>query len=50
MKESAYHDARMEAYCTEVYKLEDKFDGIKLHHILWWDNEEADALARLLSS
>jgi hypothetical protein len=50
MKELACHNVRMEAYCTEVWKLEDKFHGIKLHHILRWDNEEADALARLASS
>lgn len=43
MKESTYRNVRMEAYCKEVQKLE-KFDGIELHHVLWWDNEEADAL------
>jgi hypothetical protein len=30
--------------------LEEKFDGFELHHILWRDNEAADALARLGSS
>ena len=50
MKESACHDMRMEAYCVEVQKLEDKFDGIEVHHVLWWDNEEANSLARLASS
>ncbi|XP_066344562.1 uncharacterized protein [Miscanthus floridulus] len=50
MKESTCHDMKMEAYCEEVQKLEDKFDIIKLHHILWWDNEEVDSLARLASS
>ena len=40
----------MEAYCAEVQKLEEKFDGIELHHVLWRDNEEADALAKLASS
>ena len=49
-KESTYHDVKMEAYYVEVRKLEDKFDGIELHHILWWDIEEADSLARLASS
>jgi len=49
-KESTYHDVKMEAYYAEVRKLEDKFDGIELHHILWWDIEEADSLARLASS
>ena len=43
-------DVRLEAYCAEVQKLEDKFDGIELHHVLRWDNEEANLLARLASS
>jgi hypothetical protein len=34
MKESSYQDEKMEAYYREVRKLEGKFDGIKLHHIL----------------
>ena len=50
MKESAYHDVRMEAYYAEVRKLENKFDGIELHHLLRWDNEDVEALARLASS
>ena len=39
----------MEDYCVEVQKLEDKFDGIELHHVLRRDNEEADFLPRLVS-
>jgi len=50
MKESAYCDMKMVAYYAEVQKLEDKFDGIELHHVLWRDNEDTDALARLASS
>jgi len=34
MKESTYQNVRMEAYCVEVWKLEEKFDSIELHHIL----------------
>jgi hypothetical protein len=34
MKESTCCDVRMEAYYAEVRKLEDKFDGIKLQHVL----------------
>jgi hypothetical protein len=34
MKQLAYRDVRMEAYCIEVRKLEDKFHGIELHHVL----------------
>ena len=34
MNESTCHDVRMEAFCAEVQKLEDKFDGIELHHVL----------------
>jgi hypothetical protein len=50
MKESTYRNMRMEAYCAEVRKLEEKFDGIKLHHVLRRDNKEADTLAKLASS
>jgi hypothetical protein len=34
MKESSYHNPRMATYCQEVRKLEDKFDGLVLNHIL----------------
>ena len=37
----------MEAYWQEVRKLEDKFDGLELHHVLRRDNEAADALAKM---
>jgi len=50
MKVSTCRNVKMEAYCTEVRKLEDKFDDIELHHILRWDNEEANSLVRLASS
>lgn len=50
MKEFAFRDVRMVAYYAKGQKLEDKFDGIEPHHILWWDNEEAHTLARVASS
>lgn len=50
MKESIYRNMCMEAYYAEVHKLEGKFNGIELHHVLRRDNEEADALAMLVSS
>jgi len=34
MKESTCTIEKMEAYCEEAHKLEGRFDGIKLHHIL----------------
>jgi ribonuclease HI len=34
MGESNYRDSRMAAYQQEVRKLEEKFDGFELHHIL----------------
>jgi hypothetical protein len=40
----------MVAYRQEVRRLEKKFDGFKLHHILRQDNEAVDALAQLGSS
>ena len=38
---------KMDAYCTEVRKLEAKFDGIEYHHILRDYNVAADVLAKL---
>lgn len=34
----------------EVWKQKEKFDGIKLHHVLQRDNKEVDALVNLASS
>jgi ribonuclease HI len=34
MKNSSCHDARMEAYCEEVWRLEDKFFGLELNHVV----------------
>ena len=50
MKESSYHNTKMSTYCQEVRQLEDKFDGLKLNHILRRLNEAADALAKMVSS
>jgi len=47
MKESSYKSPLMTAYCQEVRKLEDKFQGIKLHHVPRRDNDAADFLAKL---
>jgi hypothetical protein len=40
----------MAAYRHEVRRLEEKFNNFELHHILRWDNEKVDTLARLGSS
>ena len=50
MKESSCHNAKIEAYCQEVQRLEDKFDGLKLNHIPRRLNEAADTLAKAASS
>ena len=47
MKESACKSPLMAAYCQEVRKLEDKFQGIELHHIPRKDNAAADFLTKL---
>ena len=47
MKESSYKGPLMAAYCQEVRKLEDKFQGIELHHIPRKDNDATDFLAKL---
>jgi hypothetical protein len=49
MKISSYHDATMEAYCEEVWCLEDKLFGLELNHIARWYNEVADELAKVAS-
>ena len=49
MKESSYHNAKMDAYYQEVRQLEDKFDGLELNHIPRRLNEVADALAKTAS-
>jgi ribonuclease HI len=50
MGESNCHDSHMAAYQQEVRKLEEKFNGFELHHILRRDNEAVDALVWLGSS
>ena len=49
MKESSCHDAKMAAYCQEVRRLEDRFDGLELNHIPRRLNEAAGALAKAAS-
>ena len=47
MKESSCKSPLMAAYCQEVRKLEDKFQGIELHHVPQKDNDATDFLAKL---
>ena len=49
MKESSSHDTKMVAYYRQVHRLEDKFDGLKLNHILRRLNEVANTLAKAAS-
>ena len=49
MKESSCHDPKMEAYCKEIRRLEDKFDGLELNHVPCKYNEDADELAKIAS-
>ena len=49
MKNSHCHDPKMEAYCDEVRRLEDKFYGLELNHIARRYNETADKLAKIAS-
>jgi ribonuclease HI len=42
MKNSHCRDRKMEAYCDEVLRLEDKFYGLELNHIARRYNETAD--------
>ena len=47
MKESSCKSPLMAAYCQEVRKLEDKFQGIELHHVPRKDNDVIDFLTKL---
>jgi ribonuclease HI len=49
MKNSHCRNPKMEAYCDEVRRLEDKFYGLKLNHIARRYNETADELAKIAS-
>jgi hypothetical protein len=50
MKDSSHHDTKMEAYCKEVWCLEDKFHGLEFNHVACIYNEAADELAKIASS
>jgi len=50
MKASNCHNLKMEAYCKEVRRLEDKFHGLELVHISRRYNEAADELAKIAST
>jgi hypothetical protein len=50
MKSSSYHDPKMEAYCEEVRRLEDKFHGLELNHVARRYNEAADELVKIASN
>ena len=47
MKESSYKSPLMAAYYQEVRKIEDKFQGIELHHVPQKDNDAIDFLTKL---
>jgi hypothetical protein len=49
MKNSQRRDRKMEAYCDEVRRLEDKFYGLELNHVARRYNETADELAKIAS-
>jgi ribonuclease HI len=49
MKNSHYHDRKMEAYCDEVWRLKDKFYGLELNHVARRYNETTDELAKIAS-
>jgi ribonuclease HI len=48
-KNSHCRDQKMEAYCDEVRRLEDKFYGLELNHVAQRYNETADELAKIVS-
>jgi hypothetical protein len=50
MKNSHYRDSKMEAYCEETRRLEDKFYGLEVNHVARRYNETADELAKIASA
>jgi ribonuclease HI len=50
MKSSSCRDPKMEAYCEEVWCLEDKFHGLELNHVARRYNEAVDELVKIVSS
>jgi hypothetical protein len=50
MKEVSCHDSKMAVYYCEVWKLEQRFDRLELHHILRRDNLATNSLAKIASS
>jgi ribonuclease HI len=49
IKNSHCRDRKMEAYCDEVWCLEDKFYGLELNHVARRYNETTDELAKIAS-
>jgi ribonuclease HI len=49
MKNSHCRDRKMEAYCDEVRRLEDKFYGLELNHVARRYNKTVDELAKIAS-
>jgi ribonuclease HI len=49
MKNSHCRDRKMETYCDEVKRLEDKFYGLELNHVARRYNKTADELAKIAS-
>jgi ribonuclease HI len=47
MMNSHCRDRKMEAYCDEVRRLEDKFYGLELNHVARRYNETSDELAKI---
>jgi hypothetical protein len=49
-KDRDYTSERMDAYCAQIRKLENKFYGLEFHHVVRADNEAADKLSKLGST
>jgi hypothetical protein len=50
MKDKNCVDPKMAVYCQVVHDLEDKFHGLKMHHVLRDYNKAADVLAKTACS
>jgi ribonuclease HI len=49
-KEWDYTSEKMDAYCAQIRKLENKFYGLEFHHVLWADNQATNKLSKFRST
>jgi hypothetical protein len=49
-KDWDHNSEKMDAYCAQIRKLENKFYGLEFHHVVQADNQAVDKLSKLGST